>query len=162
MKCIFKIAGVAIGLLVLAVAVLFAVTFMGRQAIPKDFEINGIHIVKDGIVSVAVVPIGKGEVALIDAGNDASGEAILAELSRRQLGSDAVKAVLLTHGHPDHIAAIPLFPGATVPVDDIPKMWVLMTMVGGKVVHMVPSLARKWGMQPVGAQVELDGPAARW
>ncbi len=50
----------------------------------------------------------------------------------------------------------------TVPVDDIPKLRVLMTMVGGKVVHLVPSLAREIGMQPTGAQVELGGPAAQW
>ena len=50
----------------------------------------------------------------------------------------------------------------TVPVDDIPKIHVLMTMVGGKLVHLAPSLAREWGIQPVGAQVELGGPAAQW
>ena len=50
----------------------------------------------------------------------------------------------------------------TVPVDDIPKIRVMMTMVGGKVVHLVPSLARENGMQPTGAQVELGGPAAQW
>lgn len=50
----------------------------------------------------------------------------------------------------------------TVPVDDIPKIHVLMTMVGGKPVHLAPSLAREWGMQPVGAQVELGGPAGQW
>jgi predicted amidohydrolase YtcJ len=50
----------------------------------------------------------------------------------------------------------------TVPVDDIPKLRVLMTMVGGKIIHLVPSLAREWGGQPTGAQVELGGPAAQW
>ena len=50
----------------------------------------------------------------------------------------------------------------TVPVDDIPKIRVLMTLVGGKVQHLVPSLAREIGMQPTGAQVELGGPAAQW
>ena len=50
----------------------------------------------------------------------------------------------------------------TVPVDDIPKLRVLMTMVGGKPVHLAPSLAREWNLQPVGAQVELGGPAAEW
>ncbi len=50
----------------------------------------------------------------------------------------------------------------TVPVDDILKIRVLMTMVGGKVVHLVPSLAKEIGMQPTGAQVELGGPAAQW
>ena len=50
----------------------------------------------------------------------------------------------------------------TVPVDEIPKLRVLMTMVGGKLVHLVPSLAREWSMEPTGAQVELGGAAARW
>ena len=50
----------------------------------------------------------------------------------------------------------------TVPVEEIKNLRVMMTMVGGKVIHLVPSLAREWGMQPAGAQVELDGPAAKW
>lgn len=112
MKRILKIAALVIGLLVILAVATIASAFVGRQSITDGFEINGIRIVKDGIVSVAFVPIGTGEVALIDAGNDKSGKAILAELARRQLGSDAVKAILLTHGHPDHTAAILLFPSA--------------------------------------------------
>ena len=50
----------------------------------------------------------------------------------------------------------------TIPVDDILTIRVLMTMVGGTPMHLVPSLAREWGMQPTGAQVELGGPAAQW
>ena len=50
----------------------------------------------------------------------------------------------------------------TIPVDDILNIRVLMTMLGGKVVHLVPSLAREIGMHPTGAQVELGGPAAQW
>ena len=50
----------------------------------------------------------------------------------------------------------------TIPVDDIPKIRVQMTMLGGKVVHLVPSLAREAGMQPTGSQVVLGGPAAQW
>ncbi|MBI4464134.1 MAG: amidohydrolase family protein, partial [Acidobacteria bacterium] len=50
----------------------------------------------------------------------------------------------------------------TIPVDDIPNIHVLMTMVGGKVVHLVPSLGRELGMTPMGSQVELGGPAAQW
>ncbi len=114
MKRILKIVGLVIGLLVIFAVVTIASAFVGRQSITDGFEINGIHIVKDGIVSVAFVPIGTGQVALIDAGNDKSGKAILAELARRQLGRDAVKAILLTHGHPDHTAAILLFPSAQV------------------------------------------------
>ena len=50
----------------------------------------------------------------------------------------------------------------TVPENDIEKIRVLMTVVGGRVIHLVPSMAREVGMQPAGAQVTLDGPAAQW
>ena len=50
----------------------------------------------------------------------------------------------------------------TVPVEEIPQLLVLMTMVGGEMVHLVPSLSSEWGMEPTGAQVELGGRAAQW
>jgi predicted amidohydrolase YtcJ len=51
----------------------------------------------------------------------------------------------------------------TVPEDDIAKLHVLMTVVGGKTIHLVPSLAKEIGAQPTGAQVTLPGgPAASW
>ena len=50
----------------------------------------------------------------------------------------------------------------TIPVDDIPKLRVLMTMTGGKIVHLVPSMAREIGVQPMGAQVELGGLPSKW
>jgi predicted amidohydrolase YtcJ len=50
----------------------------------------------------------------------------------------------------------------TLPIDDTLKIHVLMTMVGGKVEHLVPSFAREIGMQPAGAQVELGGAASKW
>jgi len=49
----------------------------------------------------------------------------------------------------------------TVPEDDIAKTRVLMTVVGGKVVHLVPSLSREIGMPPTGAQATF-GPASQW
>ena len=114
MKRILTVVGILILLLLLTAAVIIGSAFIGRQAITDGFEINGIRIVKDGIVTIAVVPVNTNEVALIDAGNDGSGKAILAELSRRHLGPDAVTAILLTHGHPDHTAAIRLFGKAQV------------------------------------------------
>jgi glyoxylase-like metal-dependent hydrolase (beta-lactamase superfamily II) len=51
---------------------------------------------------------------LIDAGSDPTGGAILRELGRQGLGTDAVEAVLLTHAHTDHVAAAGLFGRATV------------------------------------------------
>ncbi|OFV99800.1 MAG: hypothetical protein A3F68_10855 [Acidobacteria bacterium RIFCSPLOWO2_12_FULL_54_10] len=50
----------------------------------------------------------------------------------------------------------------TIPIDDTLKIRVLMTMVGGKIQHLVPSQAREWGLQPTGAQVELGGAASKW
>jgi predicted amidohydrolase YtcJ len=50
----------------------------------------------------------------------------------------------------------------TIPEEDIANIRVLMTVVGGKVIHLVPSLAREIGMNPAGAQVTLDGPASKW
>lgn len=114
MKRILKIGALVVGLLVVAVVALLAVTFLGRQSITDGFEVNGIRIVADGIVSIGVVPVGADQVALVDAGNDSGGKAILAELARRQLGPDAVAAIFITHGHADHTGAIGLFPRARV------------------------------------------------
>jgi glyoxylase-like metal-dependent hydrolase (beta-lactamase superfamily II) len=114
MKKILIIVGVVIGVLAITVVILVSSAFMGRSAIIDGFQSGPVRVVKDGIVSVAFLDSGDGHVALVDAGNDGTGKAILAELSRRNLGPDAVKTILLTHGHPDHVAAIPLFPNAEV------------------------------------------------
>lgn len=114
MKTLLKSVALIVVVLIVAVVAVIAVTFMGRQSITDGFETNGIRIVKDGIVSIAIVPVGAGQVALVDAGNDGDGKAVLAELSRRQMGPDAVIAILVTHGHQDHTAGIKLFPRARV------------------------------------------------
>jgi len=49
----------------------------------------------------------------------------------------------------------------TVPADDIKNTKVLVTVVGGKVVHMVPSIAKENDMQSVGSQSRL-GAASGW
>lgn len=114
MKRILKIVALVVLLLVIGVGTLMAVTFMGRKAIVDGQEVGGIRIVEDGMTSLGVVPIDGRQVALIDAGNDRDGKAVLAELARRGLGPDAVSNIFLTHGHPDHIAAVHLFPNARV------------------------------------------------
>ncbi len=48
------------------------------------------------------------------------------------------------------------FPGViaiflTIPEAEIPDTQVLMTVVGGKTIHLISSLASEIGMQPVGA-----------
>jgi glyoxylase-like metal-dependent hydrolase (beta-lactamase superfamily II) len=114
MKRIVLIVVILLVIVVVAAGSLIASALMGRQSIVDGSEINGIRIVEDGITSLAVIPVGEGRVALIDAGNDKAGKAILAELSRRHVGPDAVAAVFLTHGHGDHRGAAPLFPKAQV------------------------------------------------
>lgn len=107
---------VAVLLVLVAVPVtMIASAFVGTSAIVDGAEpTSGVRIVKDGFVSVGVIDLGGGKVALVDAGNDVSGKAILAELTRRGLGPGAVEAVLLTHGHPDHLNGCHAFPAAPV------------------------------------------------
>src|SRR5438128_2166990 len=112
MKRALKIAALVV--IVIIVAVPIASALLGRKSPDDGVEVNGIRIVKDGIVTVGVVPISDNTVALIDAGNDKAGAAIMAELSRRKLTPDAVTAIFITHGHPDHTAAIVKFPKAEV------------------------------------------------
>ena len=102
-----------IAILIAAVAVI-AVPFMTMKRLPEGAEINGMYLVKNGFVSASVVPLGGHDVALVDTGVDANGKALFAALSRRGLGPDDVKVILLTHGHRDHIAAIAKFPKAQV------------------------------------------------
>jgi glyoxylase-like metal-dependent hydrolase (beta-lactamase superfamily II) len=122
MKKILIIIAIIIGIPVLLITILVVSAFMGRSAIVDGFESGPVRVVKDGIVSISVLDAGVGNLALVDAGSDATGKAILAELARCGKGADAVKTILLTHGHPDHIAAIPLFPNAEVMAlaDEVP------------------------------------------
>jgi glyoxylase-like metal-dependent hydrolase (beta-lactamase superfamily II) len=114
MKRMLKIVALLALVLVIGVATLLAVTFMGRRAVMDGQEVNRIRVIADGFSSLAVVPISDRQVALVDAGEDQAGEAILRDLLRRQMAPDAVAAILLTHGHPDHTGAIRQFPQAQV------------------------------------------------
>jgi glyoxylase-like metal-dependent hydrolase (beta-lactamase superfamily II) len=110
-----KIVATLILVVIAIPVVLIASAFIGTSAIVDGAEPDpAIRIVKDGFVDLGVIDLGNGKVALIDAGNDPEGKAVLSELSRRKLGPDAVEAVLLTHGHKDHFGACHLFPSAAV------------------------------------------------
>ena len=112
--------GLKIAAVVLVVLLAFPVTvmvsaFAGTSDIVDGLELEGVaRVVKDGYVTVGLIDVGGGKVALIDGGNDPAGKAILAELSRRKVGPEAVSAIFITHGHPDHVAACHLFPAAQV------------------------------------------------
>jgi hydroxyacylglutathione hydrolase len=114
MKRILKLAALVVVVVVLVVAIPLASAMLGRRSADDGVEVNGVRIVKDGFVTVGVVPTSESTVALIDAGNDKTGAAIITELSRRNLGPDAVTAIFITHGHPDHTGAIAMFPKAEV------------------------------------------------
>jgi glyoxylase-like metal-dependent hydrolase (beta-lactamase superfamily II) len=114
MKRILKLVALVVLVFVIGVAALLAATFMGRRPLTDGQELDGIRVVADGFAGVAVIPVGDRQVALVDAGQDQTGEAIKRELARRQLDPAAVTAILLTHGHPDHTGAIRAFPQAQV------------------------------------------------
>jgi glyoxylase-like metal-dependent hydrolase (beta-lactamase superfamily II) len=114
MKRLLKIAALVVLVLIVGVASVFAVTFMGRKPVMDGQEIGPVRVIEDGFSSLAVVAVNDRQVALVDAGNDPAGAAIANELMRRQLPTEAVVAILLTHGHPDHTGAIRQFPNAQV------------------------------------------------
>ena len=114
MKRILIIVALVILIPILVLGGLVAYAFIGRQAITDGFEAGDVRIIKDGSVSIGIVPVSDREVAIIDAGNDKAGGSLLAELTRRKLDKDAVVAIFLTHGHPDHTGAVALFPNAMV------------------------------------------------
>src|SRR6185312_5681340 len=115
MKKVLIGLGALVLLVVGAFGAIIASAFAGNAPIVDGSEpVPGVRQVKDGFVSMFVLDAGEGQVALIDAGTDPEGKAILAELARRKLGPDAVKAIFLTHGHGDHLAAVHLFPKADV------------------------------------------------
>ena len=122
MARVLKSIALAVLVLIVAVVGIVAFTFMARMGPIDGREVGGARIVVDGFSSIAVVPLRDGQVALIDAGNDETGAAIVRELQRRNLDAGAVAAIFLTHGHPDHIGAVGQFPDADVMAlaDEVP------------------------------------------
>jgi glyoxylase-like metal-dependent hydrolase (beta-lactamase superfamily II) len=114
MKRALKILGLVLAVLVLAVVGLFFAIFGGDKPLEDGKELGLARTIKDGFVAAFVLDAGDGKLALIDAGNDSEAKAILAELSRRKLGPEAVSAIFLTHGHPDHTKGVPRFPSAKI------------------------------------------------
>jgi glyoxylase-like metal-dependent hydrolase (beta-lactamase superfamily II) len=111
---ILKILGLVTGGLVATFAVLLFVAFSGVMPIQDGQRMDGVEVVKDGIVSAFIVDIDEHSVALIDSGNNSQAKPILVALARRNLAPEAVKAILLTHGDRDHTAGVLAFPNAEV------------------------------------------------
>ena len=115
MKKALLASGAVLVLLVLTLAALFLPIFTGNKA-PSDGEtlVGGATAVLDGYVLAFMLPTGEGTLALIDCGNDDEGIALMRALKAKKIEPTAVKAIFLTHGHPDHIAGCHLFPKAEV------------------------------------------------
>jgi len=115
MKRVLTWVGAVVLILLIAVGFIWYTAFGHNAPIVDGAQIApGVETVKDGFVSVSIIDVAPGKVALIDAGHDASGKAILAALDKRGLTPASVAAIFLTHGHGDHTAACKQFPGAQI------------------------------------------------
>ncbi len=104
---LFTVLGIAVAI-PLADAI-SGITPMKSGPLPGD----GIERVVDGYVSAGLVDVGDGKFALVDAGNDPQGVAIVAALQAHGAALTDVVGIFVTHAHPDHVAACGLFPNAT-------------------------------------------------
>src|SRR5450432_4115341 len=99
MKRVLKWVGIVLLLLLIALGGVWYSAFGSNSAIVDAQKLApGVETVKDGFVSVFMLDVAPGKVALVDAGKDDSGRAILATLARRGLAREAVSAIFLTHG----------------------------------------------------------------
>jgi glyoxylase-like metal-dependent hydrolase (beta-lactamase superfamily II) len=111
-----KALAIVLGLLVVVIVPIVAlgvVTFGGLAPLEAESLGDLGEVVKDGHVSIGVIDVSEGKLALIDAGTDENGRALLAALTRRGRNPEDVVAVFLTHGHPDHVAGMRLLRKAT-------------------------------------------------
>jgi hydroxyacylglutathione hydrolase len=114
MKRALKWLGGVVALLVVLAGLAWYSAFGNNKPIVEGSVVEGVETVKDGFVNVFILDAGPRAVALVDAGNDKSGKALLGALARRNLEPSSVSAIFLTHGHPDHTAGCKLFPSADV------------------------------------------------
>jgi hydroxyacylglutathione hydrolase len=110
-KKILIALAIVIALPLLAIVALFATREPPDG--PRVAAEPGVVGVEAGGAYAWIVRTRRGAV-LVDAGLDARGTAILAELKSEGVPPDEVQAVLITHGHPDHYAAASLFRNARV------------------------------------------------
>jgi glyoxylase-like metal-dependent hydrolase (beta-lactamase superfamily II) len=103
-----------VGIAVLLVAIAGLVLFSGLQGDAAGPSLGpGITHVP-GFSAVYLLDAGNGQFALIDAGGDKKGVALLSLLQAHHATPDNVSAIFITHAHPDHVGALALFPKAAI------------------------------------------------
>jgi hydroxyacylglutathione hydrolase len=115
MKKLIRNVLIVVACIVLVLFSLIFYSFLRTRPLAPLQQLSGGAIqVKDGIVSATILPFADRQVILVDCGNDAKAGAILAALGRMGLGPESVKAIFLTHSHPDHIGGCKMFPDAHI------------------------------------------------
>ena len=112
----YLLLALALALGVVAISIMRAARFISNRMrlIEDGREIGPARTIADRMVCAFLLDAGAGAHVLIDAGMDTQAKAILAELGRRGLGPEAIKAIFLTHAHTDHFGGCALFPQADV------------------------------------------------
>ena len=119
MKKILVTIGGLLAVLVMAFGVMMGSVFGGLKEMPDGQELpGGSKRINHGYTSAYLIPVSAEHFVLIDCADEPEANAIKAELTRLGLGVAAVKAIFLTHGHPDHTGGCKQFPQATVYVGD--------------------------------------------
>ncbi|MFO0726290.1 MAG: MBL fold metallo-hydrolase [Myxococcota bacterium] len=113
MKRVLLVFGGLLLVLILTVGGIMASTFGSIAPLVDGQTVGVATTIQDGYVAAYLIDVGDG-VMLIDAGNDAKAEAITAALAKQHRGPDDVRAIFLTHGHPDHVAGVSHFPKAAI------------------------------------------------
>lgn len=121
--------------------------FYGTTAIEDGRAFGAVQTLKLGYVAAFVLDAGNGTFALVDTGADAKGEALLAALRARAIAPDAVRAIFLTHGHSDHVAAVPLFAKA-----ELYALYSELPLIEGRTVGHSP-ISRLQRAKPTGVRV---------